>query len=396
MIKFNSDTPYLLLIVIVYGLSVLPLTFELPAISLISSTFNLNNAEMKFSITLFWATFTFGQFLFAYLLPRVAVQKLISIFILIYILCFALHACIYSKIIFLLLRLIEGTCCGALLIMGRFSMAKKYGSNEAQYLSQFAKLSSSLTALTVMLPIVGAFISDYLNWRYIYLLIALSAICLLNFKTRAFIFRRPDMTTIKHDFMIVLGDVNLLCKSILGGFARSILLNFNTNLALYLLSYRHWSSIHYGGLMLFFSFLSMGSRLYLSKMISFFGLTKLNYILMSIIVFSALSLLFKNSYKYEMLFYISGALITVSSSLLATVYSFSSQYRLADQKQAMSLAVMGVIQNVALVAGTFINVFLTNDSLFQIMELIILSTCILFIIDYASKIQYKKFESLHE
>ena len=79
-----------------------------------------------------------------------------------------------------------------------------------------------------------------------------------------FTFKQTKVTALKEDFDVVLRDVPLLFKSVQGGFARSIIVNFNTNLALFLLNHRHWSSVHYGSLMFFLSTNAIFSRLYLT------------------------------------------------------------------------------------------------------------------------------------
>ena len=277
--------------------------------------------------------------------------------------------------------------------MGRFAMAKAYGANESNYLIQFAKLSSAITALTVLLPILGGVINDYSHWRYIYLVIASTALGLYFLRRQTFIFNQPRSSSPKKDFMVVLGNMELMCKSLLGGFARSIIVNFNTNLALFLLNYHHWSSMHYASLMFVFSCFSIVARLYLRQLREIFGAIYLNYILMLILLIAPIFFLFNRLYAYDLLFYLAGGLITVASSLLATLYSSTTQFKLANQKQAMSLAVMGVIQNMALVAGTVMSIFLANDTLFSLSELIILSTCVLFVIDYASNGHHRQFES---
>lgn len=393
MMQLKKHTNYVFLMALVYGLAVLPLSFELPAISAIGTSFKLSHAEMKFSITIFWACFTLGQFMFALLLPRYSVQTIISMAISVFIASFVMHAYTHSSHIFFLLRVLEGFCCGGLLLMGRFAMAKAYGQNESFYLIQFAKLSSAITALTVLLPILGGVINDYSNWRYIYLFIASAGFGLYVLRQKTFTFKQPQLSSPKKDFMVVFGNMELMCQSLLGGFARSIIVNFNTNLALFLLNYRHWSSMHYASLMFVFSCLSIVARLYLKQLRSTFGVVNLNYLLMLLLIIAPMFFLFNRLYAYDALFYVAGGLITVASSLLATLYSSSTQFKLANQKQAMSLAVMGVIQNIALVAGTVMSVFLANDTLYSLSELIILSTCVLFVIDYASNANHKKFES---
>ncbi len=393
MMQITKETSYVVLMALVYGLAVLPLSFELPAISAIGTAFKLSHAEMKLSITTFWAFFTLGQFLFAYMLPKYPVQKIISFAIVIFILSFTIHAFTHSSHIFFILRILEGLCCGGFLLMGRFAMAKAYGANESNYLIQFAKLSSAITALTVLLPILGGVINDYSHWRYIYLVIASMGLGLYFLRRQTFIFIQPRSSSPKKDFMVVLGNMELMCKSLLGGFARSIIVNFNTNLALFLLNYHHWSSMHYASLMFVFSCFSIVARLYLRQLREVFGAIYLNYILMLILLIAPIFFLFNRLYAYDLLFYLAGGLITVASSLLATLYSSTTQFKLANQKQAMSLAVMGVIQNIALVAGTVMSIFLANDTLFSLSELIVLSTCVLFVIDYASNGHHRQFES---
>ncbi len=382
MIKHSKDFNFILLMAMVYGLAVLPLSFELPAINVIAAHFNLSNTSMKFTITLFWAMFTLGQFICAYLLPRMSVSSLVFWVISLFSLSFVSNTITDSGYIFFILRLFEGVCCGSLLLLGRYAMANKYGHDEKLYLLQFARLSSMITALTVIVPMLGGLMSEYLHWYLIYLLIGIFGLCMYPLRETIFIFKQTKLTSLKEDFDVVFRDVPLLFKSLQGGFARSIIVNFNTNLALFLLNHRHWSSVHYGSLMFFFSVIAIFSRLYLTYLKNLLGMDGLNYVLMSLLFISSAFFMFDRLYDYEALYFIAGAIVTMSSSLLATLYSSFAQFRLAKQDQAMSLAVMGVIQNTALVLGTCFSVMLANQSLVALAVLVMISTVVLYTIDY--------------
>lgn len=387
MIKHYKDFNFVALMAMVYGLAILPLSFELPAINLIAAHFNLNNASMKLTIALFWAMFTFGQFICAYLLSRISVNSLVFWVISLFSLSFVSNIITNSGYVFFILRLFEGMSCGSLILLGRYAMANKYGHDEKLYLLQFARLSSMMTALTLIIPMLGGLIGEYLHWYLIYLFIGILGLSMFRLKEMIFTFKQTKLTTLKDDFYIVLRDVPLLCKSLQGGFARSIIVNFNTNLALFLLNYRHWSSVHYGSLMFFFSIIAIFSRLYLTYLKNLLGTDGLNYVLMTLLFISAILFMFDRLYDYEALYFVAGAMVTMSSSLLATLYSSSAQFRLAKQDQAMSLAVMGVIQNIALVIGTCLSVMLANQSLVGLAVLVMASTLMLYAID-AMEVNY--------
>ncbi|MEE2769487.1 MAG: MFS transporter [Pseudomonadota bacterium] len=378
---------------LVYGAAVLPLSFELPALSLMGNAFHLSNANIKSAITLFWAMFTLGQFISAFYLPRLSINKMTTLIVTTFIGCFILNAMTHSGYIFFLLRTVEGACCGSLLLLGRYSMANMYGSNEKQYLTQFASLSSMLTALSVLVPILSSLMIDYLHWRLIYFFITSMGVTILYFKKDVFLFQQPKLTNFKEDFMVVLGDNFLMCKSFLGGFSRSIIINFNTNLALFLLNYKHWSSLRYALLVLFFSLISILSRLFLTWLRNIFGYELFNHILMMILLCASLLFLNQTLLQHDMIYFLAGAMVTMSSSLLSTLYSATTQFRLAKQRQAMSLAIMGVLQNSALVLGTFLSIFLPSHSLFYLVELIVFSCLILFVVDWFANMSDKQYQS---
>lgn len=382
MINVSTDKRFVALMALVYGLAVLPLSFELPAINVIANSFHLSSAAMKFSISLFWAMFTIGQFACAYLLPRISVPCLTSSIISIFSISFLLNLLTHQDYVFFTLRIFEGFCCGSLLLLGRFAMANQYGHNETKYLLQFARLSSMITALTVVIPMLGGIMSEYFHWYLIYISIAVLGLSLWPLKKIIFTFDQPEISNVKSDFLIVFNDVPLLGKSVLGGFSRSIIVNFNMNLALFLLNYCHWSNLHYATLMFFYSLVAIFSRLYLSHLRAFFGADRLHYVLMCLLLLGSLCFLDERFYAYNALYFVAGAIVTMSSSLLSTLYSSFAQFRLAKQNQAMSLAVMGVVQNTALVLGTLCSVFLANDSMFYLVAFIIFSTFVLFCIDY--------------
>ena len=133
--------------------------------------------------------------------------------------------------------------------------------------------------------------------------------------------------------------------------------------------------------MFFFSIIAIFSRLYLTYLKNLLGTDGLNYVLMSLLFISSVFFMFDRLYDYEALYFVAGVIVTMSSSLLATLYSSFAQFRLAKQDQAMSLAVMGVIQNTALVIGTCFSVMLANQSLVGLAVLVMISTILLYAID---------------
>lgn len=394
MNKILQNNLPLLCLVLIYCLAVLPLSFELPSINEISNSLSLTTEDMKLSITLFWTMFTVGQFIFALLLPRLSMTQSVSVVIGIFIICFFTNGLISTGYTFFTIRVFEGLSCGGLLLLGRFSLAKIYGDNEENYLTQFAKVSSMVTALTAIAPVIGGYIGEYAHWRIIYLLLGVSGIFAFWLRPFAFQFNAPKVSNMKNDIMLVVADISLAFNSILGGFSRSIIVNFNTNLALFLFYHKHWSSYNYGMLMFCFCSASILARLFLVRLRKEFGVVKLNFILMFVIIVGSICLLVEPIIHQDIVFFFAGSIITMAASLLTTLYSSRAQFCLAKQSQAMSLAVMGVLQNIALVLGSLMSVFIATNSIIPIIEIVIFSTILLFIMDFFINVYHRPLQSV--
>lgn len=379
MNKYNEEFKGVILLAFAYAIALIPLSLELPSLYKIASSFGFSAQVIKLSITLFWAMFTVGQFVCAFVMPYYRTLTTLRYVMIAYVMSFLLSAFVSQGYLFILLRLVEGFCCGALLLLGRYSMAMLYGHDESIYVRQFARLSACVSTFTILSPIIGGLISAYGHWRMIYVLLACLGWMLYWVHENVFTDKSPIKKPILNSFQTMLGNVYLLLTALLSGFSRSILINFNANLALYLQEHNHWSALEYGALIFSFSGASILARMFLPQLKERLGQYVLNCFLCAVMFVSCLSIGLTDQ---TMVYYIIGVGVTVSSGLLTMLYSLNVQYRLAKHNQAMSLAVMGVVQNFALVTGTMWGIFLSTDSLLPLMKFIMCSAVLIVMINH--------------
>ena len=88
-----------------------------------------------------------------------------------------------------------------------------------------------ITALTVFVPMLGGLMSEYLHWSLI-VVHWYAWLMYVSTEEAIFTFKQTKLTTLKENFDVVIRDVPLLFK-MFKVVLRSIIVNFNTNLALF-------------------------------------------------------------------------------------------------------------------------------------------------------------------
>ncbi|MAJ82141.1 MAG: hypothetical protein CMF41_04420, partial [Legionellales bacterium] len=353
-----------------------PVDLLLPALPIINVQFVHSDSTIQWISAFFLFTSALTQLIIALNLHNDSIYALSKNIIYLYVCSMLICLVAPTYHIFLIGRLLSGVACGALIMMGSFSIANHCYQKPDLLIGTVSYVSAISTLSPLVMPIISGYIVDYTHWRFLFLFLILLSLILLQFRQYAFV----DGQVVDQKNTSIYGMVSrfdIICLSVICGLGLSLLIDLISFSSMYLQNAHHFTVRQFSLFCMAAALTSTLSRLMIPKITKHFSLTMIFYSCCSLIVFSLLLFIVTFLHYNNVVFIFAGLIQFGSASILMTISAVEIQKRLPLALKGIGLGSYGFIK---FIIPFIISILIGHFTLGNFKAYIIITMCIPFLI----------------